>query len=248
MIFFPAIDIKDSQCVRLLRGDMNQATVFNEDPVKQAHVFETKGAKWLHIIDLNGAFSGRSVNGTIISSILDLISIPIQVGGGIRTIESIDFWLSRGVSRVILGTIALSRPDLVREACRKFPGKIAIGIDAKNGMVATEGWSKKSDMSVFNLAKTFEDSGVSSIIHTDIARDGMMMGPNFEATLSLASKVSIPVILSGGISSLSDLGQVLKATETQKIMLGGVISGRAIYEGQLGVAEGTEMCERLSLC
>ena len=248
MLFFPAIDIKEGDCVRLVRGDMMQATIFNKSPEKQAKVFENEGAKCIHIIDLNGAFLGEPVNGSVISSILDTVNIPIQVGGGIRSLNTIEYWLSRGIRRVILGTIALSNPSLVREACRLYPGQISVGIDTKDGLVATEGWSKQSNLTADELAQKFEDTGVSTIIHTDIGRDGMMSGPNLGATLSLASKVSIPIVLSGGVSSVVDLKKILKEIKNKNIQLGGVISGRAIYEGKLKVGEATRLCEESDVC
>ncbi len=248
MIFFPAIDIKEGQCVRLLKGDMNSAKVFHESPVAQAIDFESQGAKWIHIVDLNGAFCGKSINSTSVQNILSNISIPVQIGGGIRSIETIESWLSRGVKRVILGTIALENPSFVVDACKRYPGKIAVGIDTNDGRVATDGWAKTSNIFAIELAQKFEDSGVSAIIHTDISRDGMMMGPNIESTLELAKKITIPVILSGGISSHSDLSCLLKEMRVNQVNLGGVISGRAVYDGKIDITSATNLCLNYMSC
>ena len=244
MIFFPAIDLKDGSCVRLLRGEMNEATVFNEDPGAQAKSFEDQGARFLHIVDLNGAFAGKPVNSAPVSSILDAIDIRSQLGGGIRTLATMEHWLSAGVSRIILGTIALTDPQLVRDACKTFPGQVAIGIDARDGFVATEGWAEVSDMPALDLAKQFEDAGAAALIHTDIGRDGAMQGPNIAATLEMAQAVSIPVIVSGGISSMADVQQIADLGEGT---LEGVISGRAVYDGLVDVAEATRILKG-SLC
>jgi len=233
MIFFPAIDLKDGQCVRLFRGDMGQVTVFGDDPAGQAKGFADAGAKWLHVVDLNGAFSGRPVNEDAVSGILDRIDIPVQLGGGIRDMQTIDFWLDRGVRRVILGTVAVRDPDLVKQACKRHPDRVVVGIDARDGMVAVEGWTDLSEITGLELAKEFEDCGVAAIIYTDIARDGAMDGPNIEATVGLANAVSVPVIASGGVSSLEDL-EALKAAGTG--LLEGVISGRALYDGRIDLA------------
>jgi phosphoribosylformimino-5-aminoimidazole carboxamide ribotide isomerase len=230
MILFPAIDLKDGACVRLLRGDMAQATVFSQDPAAQAKAFEAQGFEWLHIVDLNGAFAGRPLNGPAVAAILGAIGIPAQLGGGIRDLATIEAWLERGLARVILGTVAVKNPDLVREACRKFPGRIAVGIDARGGRVATEGWAETSDIPALDLAKAFEDAGVAAIVHTDIERDGALEGMNVEATAELASAISTPVIASGGVTGLDDLRR-LKAVEHTGII--GVISGRAIYDGRI---------------
>ena len=192
MIFFPAIDLKDGQCVRLLRGDMDKATVFNDDAGAQAKVFADAGCQWLHVVDLNGAFEGKPVNADAVKSILSAIDIPTQLGGGIRDMETISYWLETGIRRVILGTVALRNPDLVKEACREFPGRVAVGIDARDGFVAVEGWAEVSEMKAFDLADKFEDAGVAAIIYTDIARDGAMQGPNVEATTALAAAVLAP--------------------------------------------------------
>lgn len=228
MILYPAIDLKDGQCVRLLHGEMDKATVFGDDPAAQAAKFEAAGCEWVHLVDLNGAFAGEPVNAAAVEAILARIKVPAQLGGGIRNMETIERWISRGLSRVILGTVAVENPDLVREAARAFPGKVAVGIDARGGRVATKGWAEETDVLVTDLAKSFEDAGVSAIIYTDIMRDGAMTGPNIEATEALARAVSIPVIASGGVSSLPDL---IALRDTG--VIAGAISGRAIYDGAL---------------
>jgi phosphoribosylformimino-5-aminoimidazole carboxamide ribotide isomerase len=233
MIFFPAIDLKDGQCVRLLRGEMDSATVFNEDPAGQARSFEAAGCRWLHVVDLNGAFAGRPINGVAVDMILDAIRIPVQLGGGIRDIKTIAGWLELGVTRVILGTVAVRDPALVREACSTFPGRVAVGIDHRDGRVAVEGWSEVSETTALELAKRLEDAGASSIIYTDISRDGTMEGPNVEATVALAKAVSTPVIASGGVSSMGDLAALKRAGEG---IIEGVICGRAIYDRQVDPA------------
>ena len=233
MIFFPAIDIKDGQCVRLYQGDMEKVTVFGDDPAGQARGFADAGAEWLHVVDLNGAIAGRPLNADAVSGILDAIDIPVQLGGGIRDRETIDFWLDGGVARVILGTAAVRKPELVKEACGDRPGRVAVGIDAKDGMVAVEGWTELAEITALDLAKRFEDSGAAAIIYTDIARDGAMKGPNVEATVELAKAVSIPVILSGGVSSMGDLEAAKAAGDG---LLEGVISGRALYDGRIDLA------------
>lgn len=233
MILFPAIDLKDGVCVRLLRGDMNAATAFNDDPAAQARKFESQGFSWLHLVDLNGAFAGKPVNGESVSAILAAVKIPVQLGGGIRDMATIENWLARGVRRVILGTVAVRDPGLVRSACRAFPGRVAVGIDARGGKVAVAGWAEETEISVHDLAGQFEDAGVAAIVFTDIERDGAMQGVNISATVALAGAVSIPVIASGGVSSLADL-EALKATRCPGIE--GVISGRALYDGRLDPA------------
>lgn len=230
MIFFPAIDLKDGNCVRLYQGDMDQATVFSDDPAAQAQAFQDAGCEWVHLVDLNGAFEGKPVNGTAVNAILAALDIPVQLGGGIRTMATIDDWLARGVRRVILGTVALTDPDLVKAACKAHPGRVAVGIDARDGLVAVEGWAEVSELTALELAKRFEDAGVAAIIFTDIGRDGVMQGPNLQATLDLARAVSIPVIASGGVSSMADL-EDLKAQGGG--LLEGVISGRAVYDGKI---------------
>ncbi|MCO6187951.1 1-(5-phosphoribosyl)-5-[(5-phosphoribosylamino)methylideneamino]imidazole-4-carboxamide isomerase [Rhizobium sp. L1K21] len=234
MILFPAIDLKDGQCVRLKLGDMDQATVYNPDPAAQALAFEHQGFEWLHVVDLNGAFAGESVNGAAVDAILKATRNPVQLGGGIRTLEHIENWLSKGLARVILGTVAVRDPDLVIEACKKFPGKIAVGIDAKGGKVAVEGWAEASELGVVELAKKFEGAGVSAIIYTDIDRDGILTGINWESTLELAEAVSIPVIASGGLASLDDIRRMC---EPDAEKLEGAISGRALYDGRIDPAQ-----------
>ncbi|WP_298964219.1 1-(5-phosphoribosyl)-5-[(5-phosphoribosylamino)methylideneamino]imidazole-4-carboxamide isomerase [uncultured Roseibium sp.] len=234
MILFPAIDLKDGQCVRLKLGDMDQATVFNDNPGAQAKSFQDQGFEWLHVVDLNGAFAGESVNGAAVDAILSSTSNPVQLGGGIRTLDHIESWLSKGITRVILGTVAVRDPDLVKEACRKFPGKIAVGIDAKGGYVAVEGWAETSELTAVDLARRFEDAGVSAIIYTDIDRDGVLKGLNIPSTLELARAVSIPVIASGGLASIDDIHRLLKP---DCAILEGAISGRALYDGRLDPAE-----------
>lgn len=228
MILYPAIDLKDGQCVRLLRGEMAAATVFSDDPGAQAAAFEAAGCEWLHLVDLNGAFAGRPVNAEAVEAILARISVPAQLGGGIRDMGTVEGWLAKGLARVILGTVAVEDPGLVREAARTFPGQVAVGIDAKDGRVATRGWAEVTDVEATDLARRFEDAGVAAIIYTDIARDGAMQGPNVAATEALARAVSIPVIASGGVASLDDLA-ALKATG----VIAGAISGRALYDGAI---------------
>ena len=234
MILFPAIDLKDGQCVRLKLGDMDQATVYNPDPAAQAKAFEDQGFEWLHVVDLNGAFAGESVNGAAVDAILKATRNPVQLGGGIRTLEHIESWLSRGLSRVILGTVAVRDPALVIEACKAFPGKVAVGIDAKGGKVAVEGWAEASELGVIELAKKFEGAGVAAIIYTDIDRDGILTGINWAATLELADAVSIPVIASGGLASMDDIRRLI-APDARK--LEGAISGWALYDGRIDPAE-----------
>jgi len=232
MIFFPAIDLKDGQCVRLYQGDMEKVTVFGDDPGAQAKGFADSGAGWLHVVDLNGAITGKPVNEDAVSAILDAVAIPVQLGGGIRDGATIDFWLEKGIARVILGTVAVKDPDLVKDACARHPGRVAVGIDARDGMVAVEGWTETSEMTALDLARRFEDCGVAAIIYTDISRDGAMEGPNIEATVELARAVSIPVIASGGVSSLADLRALATAGQG---LLEGAISGRARYDGRIEV-------------
>ncbi|MBC7154079.1 MAG: 1-(5-phosphoribosyl)-5-[(5-phosphoribosylamino)methylideneamino]imidazole-4-carboxamide isomerase [Rhodobacteraceae bacterium] len=229
MILYPAIDLKDGNCVRLLRGDMDKATVFGSDPAAQARAFAETGCEWLHLVDLNGAFAGAQVNGAAVEAVLGAVDIPCQLGGGIRDMAAIEGWLSRGLARVILGTVAVEDPDLVRAAARAFPGQVAVGIDARGGRVATRGWAEETDVMATDLARRFEDAGVAAIIYTDIDRDGAMGGPNVAATAALARAVSIPVIASGGVSSLDDL----IALRDCGVALDGAISGRALYEGAL---------------
>jgi phosphoribosylformimino-5-aminoimidazole carboxamide ribotide isomerase len=234
MILFPAIDLKDGQCVRLKLGDMDQATVFNDDPAAQALSFEAQGFEWLHLVDLNGAFAGRPVNKTAVEAILGAVKIPVQLGGGIRNLGQIESWLNQGIRRVILGTVALRDPALVREACRMFPGRIAVGIDARGGRVAVEGWAETSDLAATDLARRFSDAGVSAIIFTDVDRDGILKGLNIESTLELAQAVPIPVIASGGLASMNDINRMLHPDCS---ILEGAISGRALYDGRIDVPE-----------
>lgn len=234
MILFPAIDLKDGDCVRLERGEMERATVFNTDPAAQARAFAEAGFSWLHIVDLDGAFAGRSVNAEAVEAILSAVDLKVQLGGGIRDMAGIDAWLARGVTRIILGTAAVRSPDLVREACRAHPGRIAVGIDARGGKVAVEGWAETSELSAVDLARRFEDAGVAAIIYTDIARDGVLAGLNLDATAELARAVSIPVIASGGLASLEDIHRLLRADYA---MLEGAIAGRALYDGRLDAAK-----------
>jgi phosphoribosylformimino-5-aminoimidazole carboxamide ribotide isomerase len=230
MILFPAIDLKDGVCVRLKRGEMAEATVFNHDPGAQAREFANAGCAWIHVVDLNGAFAGKPVNGEAVEKILSAVTVPVQLGGGIRNMATIEFWLEKGIRRVILGTVALRNPELVKEACQNYPGRIAVGVDARNGLVAVEGWAETSEITARELALKFEDAGVTAIIYTDIDRDGLLLGPNVEATAELARALTTPVISSGGVSSLDDL-KALKRVEKDGVI--GVISGRAIYDGRI---------------
>jgi phosphoribosylformimino-5-aminoimidazole carboxamide ribotide isomerase len=240
MILFPAIDLKAGKCVRLYKGDMDQATVFNDDPVDQARQFARAGARWIHVVDLDGAFAGKPVNGQAVRAILSAVDIPVQLGGGIRDEAGIAAWLVGGVTRVILGTIALKDPEFVKRACKSFPGRIVVGIDAREGRVAVQGWAETSDMLAVDLARKFEDSGVAAIVYTDIERDGALQGPNIAATLAIARAVAIPVIASGGISSLDDLRE-LKRHEADGIA--GAISGRALYDGRIDLAAAIRLLE-----
>lgn len=244
MILFPAIDLKNGQCVRLVKGDMAQATVFNTDPADQARQFAAAGAEWLHLVDLDGAFAGKAVNEEAVQSILGATALPVQLGGGIRDMARIEAWLKKGVARVILGTVALKDPDLVKQACRRFPGKIAVGIDAKGGKVAVEGWAETSELTALDLAHRFEDAGVSAIIYTDIDRDGLLQGVNVTATADLAAALAIPVIASGGVSAIGDIEALLDALPASQKRGGGivgVISGRAIYDGRLDLKEALQL-------
>ncbi|MGC2409474.1 MAG: 1-(5-phosphoribosyl)-5-[(5-phosphoribosylamino)methylideneamino]imidazole-4-carboxamide isomerase [Methyloceanibacter sp.] len=234
MILFPAIDLKDGNCVRLRQGEMNKATVFSADPAAQARSFEAQGFAWLHLVDLDGAFAGKPINAIAVAAILESVRIPVQLGGGIRNLATIEAWLGEGVTRVILGTVAVRDPDLVRQAARKFPGRIAVGIDTRDGKVAIEGWAEKSETTVLKLARRFEDAGVAAIIYTDIARDGVLAGLNLEATAALARAISIPVIASGGLASIEDVRMLLLPNYA---MLEGAIAGRALYDGRLDPAE-----------
>lgn len=234
MILYPAIDLKAGQCVRLKLGDMAQATVFNTDPAAQAASFEQQGFTHLHVVDLDGAFAGKPMNAAAVEAILAAVTMPVQLGGGIRDMRTLEGWLAKGVSRVIIGTAAVRDPDFVREAARTHPGKVAVGIDARDGRVAVEGWAEASDLAAEELGRRFEDAGVAAIIYTDIARDGILAGLNIEATLKLAEAVSIPVIASGGLASIADVRRLL---EPDCVKLDGAITGRALYDGRLDPAE-----------
>ncbi len=237
MILYPAIDLKDGQAVRLLRGDMEKSTVFNDDPAAQAESFAQAGCEWLHLVDLNGAFAGAPVNASAVEAILARVDVPAQLGGGIRDMATVERWLSAGLARVILGTVAVENPALVTEAARAFPGQVAVGIDAKDGLVATKGWAEITDVQATELARRFEDAGVAAIIYTDINRDGAMQGPNVQATADLARAVSIPVIASGGVSSIADL----EALRDCGAALNGAISGRALYDGAIDLAQALQV-------
>ncbi len=237
MILYPAIDLKDGRCVRLLRGAMESATVFGEDPAAQARAFAAAGCRWLHLVDLDGAFAGRPVNAGAVEAILAAARVPVQLGGGIRDRATVEAWLEKGVARVILGTAALRDPGLVRAAAAAHPGRVAVGIDARGGRVAVEGWAETSEVDALDLARRFEDAGVAAIVYTDIERDGAMAGPNVAATAALARAVAIPVIASGGIASLDDL----RALKDCGAPLDGAISGRALYEGRLDLGEAVRL-------
>ena len=241
MILYPAIDLKDGNAVRLLRGEMSEATVFNTDPAAQAKAFQDAGCKWLHLVDLNGAFAGEPVNGAAVEAILAATDVPTQLGGGIRDMATIETWLSKGITRVILGTAAVEHPDLVRKAAKAFPDQVAVGIDARKGRVATKGWAEETDIMVTELAQAFEDAGVAAIIYTDIDRDGVLAGLNIASTLKLAKSVSIPVIASGGLASIADIRRLL---EPDCAILEGAISGRALYDGRLDPAEALALIAR----
>ena len=234
MILFPAIDLKEGRCVRLIQGDMDQATVFNDDPAAQGAAFEAQGFEWLHVVDLDGAFAGKPMNGAAVDAILARVQVPVQLGGGIRDMKTVEGWLAKGVARVIIGTAAVRDPDFVREAARLHPGRIAVGIDAKNGRVAVEGWAQTATLTAEELGRRFEDAGVAAIVYTDIARDGILTGLNIPMTLGLARAVSIPVVASGGLGSMADIERL---TEPDCAVLAGAISGRALYDGRIDPAE-----------
>ncbi|MBT3358039.1 MAG: 1-(5-phosphoribosyl)-5-[(5-phosphoribosylamino)methylideneamino]imidazole-4-carboxamide isomerase [Rhodospirillales bacterium] len=240
MNFLPAIDLKDGQCVRLVQGDMDRSTVFGDDPAARARIFADAGCTWLHMVDLNGAFAGRPVNADAVRAVLAAVDMKVELGGGIRDMKTIAAWLEAGVTRVILGTIALRDPALVRQACKEFPGRVAVGIDARDGFVAVEGWSEVSEMKAVDMARAFADAGVAAIIYTDISRDGAMQGPNTAATLELAKAVPTPIIVSGGVSSMADLEAVKQAGEG---IFEGVISGRAVYDGRIDPAAAVALLE-----
>jgi phosphoribosylformimino-5-aminoimidazole carboxamide ribotide isomerase len=234
VILFPAIDLKDGVCVRLEQGDMARATVFHRDPAAQAHAFETQGFEYLHIVDLDGAFAGRPMNAAAIDRILELVAIPVQLGGGIRDMATIEAWLGKGVNRVIIGTAAVRDPALVKEAAAKFPGRVAVGLDARDGKVAVSGWAETSELAALDIARRFEDAGVAAIIYTDISRDGLLKGLNLDATIALAAAVDIPVVASGGLASIDDVKALLEPSARK---LAGAIAGRALYDGRLDAAQ-----------
>jgi phosphoribosylformimino-5-aminoimidazole carboxamide ribotide isomerase len=234
VILFPAIDLKDGVCVRLEQGDMARATVFNRDPAQQAHAFETQGFRHLHVVDLDGAFAGKPMNVTAVERILETVGLCVQLGGGIRDMKTIDGWLEKGVNRVIIGTAAVRDPALVKEAASKYPERIAVGLDARDGKVAVDGWAEQSELTVLDIARRFEDAGVAAIVYTDVARDGMLQGINWDATIALAAAISIPVVASGGLASIEDIRRM---TQPDARKLEGAIAGRALYDGRLNPAE-----------
>jgi phosphoribosylformimino-5-aminoimidazole carboxamide ribotide isomerase len=233
VILFPAIDLKDGQCVRLKHGDMATATIYNDDPAAQAKAFEDQGFEWLHVVDLNGAFKGQSVNSAAVGAILKATRNPVQLGGGIRDLKTVEAWLDKGIVRVIIGTAAVRDPELVKSAAKKFPGRVAVGLDARDGKVAVEGWAETSQVTALEIAQRFEDAGVAAIIFTDIARDGLLKGLNLDATIALADRISIPVIASGGFASIDDVKALLQPRAKK---LAGAIAGRALYDGRLDPA------------
>jgi phosphoribosylformimino-5-aminoimidazole carboxamide ribotide isomerase len=234
VILFPAIDLKDGACVRLEQGDMARARTFNYDPAAQARAFEAQGFAYLHIVDLDGAFAGKPMNATAVERILETVAIPVQLGGGIRDMATVEAWLGKGVTRVIIGTAAVRDPALVREAARRFPGRVAVGLDARDGKVAVQGWAETSELSALDIARRFEDAGVAAIIYTDISRDGLLQGLNLDATIALADAISIPVIASGGLASIADVKALLAPGAAK---LAGAIAGRALYDGRLDPTE-----------
>jgi phosphoribosylformimino-5-aminoimidazole carboxamide ribotide isomerase len=234
VILFPAIDLKGGQCVRLEQGDLARVTVFNSDPAAQARAFERQGFEYLHVVDLDGAFAGKPVNASAVDALLKAIKMPVQLGGGIRDLATVEAWLSRGIRRVIIGTAAVRDPQLVKQAAKKFPGRVAVGLDARDGKVAVQGWAESSEMTALDIARRFEDAGIAAIIFTDIARDGLLSGLNLEATIALADSISVPVIASGGLASIADVKALL---EPRAKKLEGAISGRALYDGRLDAAE-----------
>lgn len=234
MILFPAIDLKNGQCVRLEQGDMARATVFNLDPAEQARVFASQGFEYLHVVDLDGAFAGRPINAGAVERMLKSVAMPVQLGGGIRDLKTVEAWLKKGITRVIIGTAAVRDPVLVKEAARAFPGRVAVGLDARDGKVAVEGWAETSEVTALDIARRFEDAGIAAIIFTDIARDGLLKGLNLDATIALADSISIPVIASGGFASIADV-KALLAPRAKK--LAGAIAGRALYDGRLDSVE-----------
>lgn len=241
MILFPAIDLKNGQCVRLKQGDMDQATVFNDDPAAQAAAFEAQGFQWLHVVDLDGAFAGKPMNATAVEGILKRVAFPVQLGGGIRDIETVEGWLSKGVARVIIGTAAVRDPGFVRAAAKAFPGQVAVGIDARDGFVAVEGWAETSALAADDLGRRFEDAGVAAIVYTDIARDGMLQGINWDGTIALANALTIPVIASGGLASMADIERLMAPDAA---ILEGAITGRALYDGRIDPGAALERLAR----
>lgn len=233
MILFPAIDLKNGQCVRLKQGDMDRATVFNDDPAAQAAAFEAQGFRWLHVVDLDGAFAGKPMNAAAVEAILARVSFPVQLGGGIRDMATVEGWLSKGIRRVIIGTAAVRDPGFVREAAKAFPGQVAVGIDARDGLVAVEGWAETSALAAADLGRRFEDAGVAAIVYTDIARDGMLQGVNWDGTIALANALAIPVIASGGLASMADIERLCAPDAA---ILEGAITGRALYDGRVDPA------------
>ena len=238
MILFPAIDLKDGLCVRLQQGDMARATIFHRDPAAQARAFEMQGFEYLHIVDLDGAFAGKPVNAGAVDRILETVGLPVQLGGGVRDTATVEAWLDKGVTRVIIGTAAVRDPPFVKQAARDFPGRVAVGLDARDGKVAVEGWAETSQLSALEIARRFEDAGVAAIVYTDIARDGMLQGLNLDATIALAEAISIPVIASGGLASIDDIKALLKPRAKK---LAGAIAGRALYDGGLDAAEALKL-------
>ncbi|EAQ37071.1 1-(5-phosphoribosyl)-5-[(5-phosphoribosylamino)methylideneamino] imidazole-4-carboxamide isomerase [Nitrobacter sp. Nb-311A] len=238
VILFPAIDLKNGQCVRLEQGDMARATVFNRDPVDQARAFAAQGFEYLHVVDLDGAFAGKPVNADAVERVLKNVALPMQLGGGIRDLKTVEAWLGKGVARVIIGTAAVRDPVLVKDAAKAFPGRVAVGLDARNGKVAVEGWAETSEVAALDIARRFEDAGIAAIIFTDIARDGLLKGLNLDATIALAGSISIPVIASGGLASIADV-KALLAPRAKK--LAGAIAGRALYDGRLDPVEALKL-------
>jgi phosphoribosylformimino-5-aminoimidazole carboxamide ribotide isomerase len=238
VILFPAIDLKEGLAVRLEQGDMARATIFHRDPAVQAQAFAQQGFEYLHVVDLDGAFAGKPVNAAAVERILEVIGIPVQLGGGVRDMATVESWLGKGVDRVIIGTAAVRNPALVKEAAKKYPGRVAVGLDARDGKVAVEGWAETSELTALDIARRFEDAGVAAIIYTDVSRDGMLQGLNFDATIALADAISIPVIASGGLASLDDIRALL---EPRARRLEGAIAGRALYDGRLNAAEALKL-------
>jgi phosphoribosylformimino-5-aminoimidazole carboxamide ribotide isomerase len=237
VILFPAIDLKGGACVRLRRGEMDQATVYSDDPAAQARAWQDAGCRWLHVVDLDGAFAGRAVNGAAVAAILAAATVPVQLGGGIRDLAAVERWLAAGVARVILGSAAVKDPPLVAAACRAFPGRVAVGIDARDGMVATEGWAETSSLAAAELGRRVQDAGAAAVIYTDIARDGMLAGLNLPATVALAEALAVPVVASGGVGSAADLAALAAAARGSTGRIEGVIVGRALYDGRVSPAE-----------